>query len=140
MNIESLFVSSKLEGKIQYGQNIEIILCTKCRTYIKHDVLTDIYHTGDEYDGILTMFYNHRILGCTKYNALSYQDKIANSEQVDQSGEEYDGTPIHAANAQLQIYPLRHDEPAFSKEFEKILPEELYLTYEQVIIALNNNM
>ncbi|MDN5513478.1 MAG: DUF4145 domain-containing protein [Acinetobacter sp.] len=140
MNIKSLLVSSKLEGKIEYVQNIEIILCTKCRTYIKHEVLTDIYHTYDEYDGILTMFYNHRILRCINCDSISYQDKTVNSEEVDQIGEEYDGTPIYEDNAQIQVYPLRDDETAFSKEFEKILPEEIYLTYEEVIIALNNKM
>ena len=140
MNIASISISSTLEGKIKYFQNTKSCLCIKCRMHIKHEVLTDIYHTYNEYDGILTMFYNHRILRCINCDSISYQNKTVNSEDVFQIGEEYDGTPIYEDNAQIQLYPIRDEETAFSKEFEKILPEEIYLTYEEVIIALNNKM
>ena len=61
-------------------------------------------------------------------------------EEEKEIGEEDDGTPIWEDNALIQVYPLRDNETAFSKEFEKILPEEIYSTYEEVITALNNKM
>ncbi|SEM09460.1 DUF4145 domain-containing protein [Acinetobacter sp. DSM 11652] len=140
MNIISISIPQSLEGKITQTNNIEICLCIGCKTYLKHEVLVDIYHTHDEYDGILTMYYNHRILRCINCDLISYQDKTVNSEYVDQIGEEDDGTPIWEENELIQVYPLRDNETAFSKEFEKILPEEIYSTYEEVITALNNKM
>ncbi len=38
------------------------------------------------------------------------------------------------------MYPIRDEETAFSKQFEEILPSQIYQTYEEVVYALNNNM
>lgn len=140
MKIKSISIPQSLEREINFSQNIETCLCIKCKTYLKHEVLTDIYHSYDEYDGILTMYYNHRILRCINCDSISYQNKTVNSEEVYQIGEEVDGSPIWEDNAQINFYPVRDEVTAFSKEFQKILPEEIYLTYEEVIVALNNNM
>ena len=75
MKIKSISIPQSLEREINFSQNIETCLCIKCKTYLKHEVLTDIYHSYDEYDGILTMYYNHRILRCINCDSISYQNK-----------------------------------------------------------------
>lgn len=52
----------------------------------------------------------------------------------------YDGTPIYEEDATYNIFPIRDEGTTFSKEFEKILPSEIYSTYQEVIVALNNKM
>lgn len=110
-------------------------LCIKCKIEIKQN---NIEHS--ENYGEITIFKSYKILKCINCDSITYKNEIVNSEEVYQIGEEYDGTPIYEDNAQIQLYPIRDEETAFSKEFEKILPKEIYLTYEEVIIALNNKM
>ncbi|MEN8369051.1 DUF4145 domain-containing protein [Acinetobacter bereziniae] len=113
-------------------------LCVKCKIAIKQNVIVNIADTEDY--GEYTLYKNYKILKCINCETITYKNEVVNSEEVFQIGEEYDGTPIYEDNAQIQLYPIRDEETAFSKEFEKILPEEIYLTYEEVIIALNNKM
>ena len=71
---------------------------------------------------------------------MKYGDSSENSFWV----ESVDWLKIISSLAELnylyKTFPLRDEETAFSKEFEKILPEEIYSTYEEVIVALNNKM
>lgn len=139
MTILSIQLTSKLEQNFNFKNLYESFLCIQCKTNIRHEVLVDISYSKDEAD-ILTLYYNHKILCCINCDSITYKNKTVNSEDVYQIGEEYDGTPIYEDNAQIQLYPIRDEETAFSKEFEKILPIEIYSTYEEVIIALNNKM
>ncbi|MDH0836235.1 DUF4145 domain-containing protein [Acinetobacter johnsonii] len=113
-------------------------LCVKCKIEIKQSVIVNIADSEDH--GECTLYKNYKILRCINCESITYKNEVVNSEEVFQIGEEYDGTPIYEDNAQIQLYPIRDEGTAFSKEFEKILPEEIYSTYEEVIIALNNKM
>ncbi|WP_252151805.1 DUF4145 domain-containing protein [Acinetobacter sp. ANC 4862] len=139
MNITSVALTPKLEKKITSNEIYEHCLCIECKTNIRHEILVDIAYSKHEAD-ILSLYFNHKILRCINCDSITYQDKIVNSEEVFQIGEEYDGTPIYEENASIKLYPLRDEETAFSKEFEKILPQDIYLTYEEVVLALNNKM
>ena len=113
-------------------------LCVKCKIEIKQNVIVNIVNSEDY--GDFQLYKNYKILKCINCDSITYKNEVVNSEEVFQVGEEYDGTPIYEDNAQIQLYPIRDEETAFSKEFEKILPKEIYLTYEEVIVALNNKM
>ena len=113
-------------------------LCIKCKIEIKQNVIVNLANIEDY--GEFQLYNNYKILKCINCDSITYKNEVINSEEVFQIGEEHDGTPIYEDNAQIQLYPIRDEETAFSKEFEKILPEEIYLTYEEVIIALNNKM
>lgn len=113
-------------------------LCIKCKIEIKQNVIVNLANIEDY--GEFQLYNNYKILKCINCDSITYKNEVVNSEEVFQIGEEYDGTPIYEDNAQIQLYPIRDEETAFSKEFEKILPKEIYLTYEEVIIALNNKM
>lgn len=113
-------------------------LCVKCKIEIKQSVIVNIMDTEEHVE--YRLFKNYKILKCINCESITYKNEFVNSEDFFQIGVEHDGSPIYDDNAQIQLYPIRDEETAFSKEFEKILPEDIYFTYEEVIIALNNKM
>ncbi|WP_244783449.1 DUF4145 domain-containing protein [Acinetobacter sp. F-1] len=133
--LNPIFQDSEFKNTIAHKK----VLCIKCKTLIKHEVLVDISDSDFNHSPI-DFYFNYRILKCINCGTISYQTKTLYSEDVYQIGYELNGDPIYDEAATYSVFPMRDDETAFSKEFEKILPEEIYLTYEEVIIALNNNM
>lgn len=125
--------------KINEIQKFKKILCIECKTTIKHELLVEVSNSESDDDHVSYYSY-YRILKCINCESITYQTKAFCSEDIYQIGEEYDGTPIYEEDATYSVFPIRDEGTASSKEFEKILPEEIYLTYEEVIVALNNKM
>lgn len=115
------------------------VLCIECKTHIKHEVLVDISEY-DETHSPIDFHLNYRILKCINCGTISYQTKNLSSEDVYPIGEDEDGNLIMHEDATYKMYPIRDEETAFSKQFEEILPSQIYQTYEEVVYALNNNM
>jgi len=135
VSLNPIFEGVKQDSKIVY----EKILCIECKTKIKHEVLVDISH-NDCSDPNISFYSNYRILRCLNCESISYQTKSHDSYDVDPVGYDQSEDMIYQVNYLYKTFPLRDEETAFSKEFEKILPEEIYSTYEEVIVALNNKM
>src|SRR5690606_34375441 len=133
-----IFVDKNCSVQVSEPEIFDQCLCIKCKIDIKQNIIVNI--TDSEDYGEFQLYKNYKVLKCINCGSITYKKEIINSEEVFQIGEEYDGTPIYEENAQIQLYPIRDEETAFSKEFAKILPEEIYCTYEEVIIALNNKM
>lgn len=133
-----VYVDKNSNVEVNKTEIFDQCLCVKCKIEIKQSVIVNIIHSEDY--GEFQLYKNNKILKCINCDSITYKNEVVNSEEVYQIGEEYDGTPIYEDNAQIQLYPIRDEETAFSKEFEKILPTEIYSTYEEVIIALNNKM
>ncbi|WP_228140685.1 DUF4145 domain-containing protein [Acinetobacter sp. TGL-Y2] len=133
--LNPIFQDSVSKNKIVYKK----VLCIECKTHIKHEVLVDI----SEYDQThspIEFYLNYRILKCINCETITYQTKNLCSEDVYQVGYELNGDPIYHEDATYKVFPIRDEETAFSIEFEKILPIEIYNTYEEVVVALNNKM
>src|SRR5690606_31931570 len=133
-----IVVDNSCSVQVSEPEIFDQCLCIKCKIDIKQNIIVNI--TDSEDYGEFQLYKNYKVLKCINCGSITYKKEIINSEEVFQIGEEYDGTPIYEENAQIQLYPIRDEETAFSKEFAKILPEEIYCTYEEVIIALNNKM
>ena len=117
----------------------EKVLCIDCKTRIKHEVLADIPQ-HDTSDPNISFYNNYRILRCLNCESISYQTKSHDSYDVDAIGYDESGNTLYEINANYKVFPILDQETAFSKEFEKILLKEIYETYEEVIVALNNRM
>lgn len=123
------------KDKICENQILKKILCIECKTLIKHELLVEVSKVDSDDDNSY-----YRILKCINCDSITYQTKRFCDYDVYQIGEEDDGTPIYKVDATYNIFPIRDEETAFSKEFEEILPSQIYQTYEEVVYALNNSM
>lgn len=139
MEIQQIILSPKFNEKIKHSICYEKILCIECKTQIKHEVLADISQNNHS-DPNISFYNNYRILKCLNCESISYQTKSHDSYDVDTIGCDKEGNTIYEINIDYKVFPIRNQETAFSKEFEKILPIEIYNTYEEVVVALNNNM
>lgn len=133
--LNPIFQDSEFKNTIAHKK----VLCIKCKTLIKHEVLVDISDSDFNHSPI-DFYFNYRILKCINCGTISYQTKTLYSEDVYQIGYELNGDPIYDEAATYSVFPMRDEETAFSIEFEKILPIEIYNIYEEVIVALNNKM
>lgn len=135
VSLNPIFATAKADSQTIFKK----VLCIECKTKIKHEILIDIAESDFTHNPI-DYYLNYRILRCINCNSITYQTKTLCSEDVYQVGYELNGDPIYHEDATYKVFPIRDEETAFSKEFEEILPSEIYKTYEEVIVALNNKM
>ena len=138
--IDNIQCSKEYFNRVDEVSNFEKCLCLECRIEIKHEILINIKNHIIYEDEYLRLYEFYQIIKCINCGDISFRKEIMNPDDISMSGEDIYGNPKYDLPSQINIYPLRAVETAFSKVFEEILPTEIYSTYEEVIVALNNKM
>ena len=118
----------------------EKCLCLTCKVATKHEVFINIRNHIIYEDECLRLYECYQIIKCINYDDIAIRKEKWNPDDIVVIGEDIYGSDILDIPSQINIYPIRDEETAFSKKFEKTLPQEIYLTYEEVFLALNNKM
>lgn len=137
--IDIVQCSKDIFEKAELTSDLEKCLCLECKIETKHEMLINIRKHIIYKHEYLRFYVFYQIIKCINCGDLSFRNQKLNPDDITCIENIYGEKQIEAPS-QINIYPSRDVETAFSKEFEKILPEEIYLTYEEVIIALNNKM
>jgi len=116
-------------------------LCLKCKIEINHEILVNIRkHIIYDEENYIRVYEFFKILKCINCYEISFQHKLMNPDDAIVVGENIYGEAVYEEYADIRTYPIRNIETISSKNFEKILPEEIYNTYEEVVFSLNNKM
>ncbi len=138
--IDSVQYSKNLQRKLDQIEDFQKCLCLTCKVETKHEILVKIIKHIIYEHKYLRFYESYQLIKCINCDDISFYKEKWNPDDIVIKGEDIYGNSILDVSSQVNIYPLRDLETAFSKEFKKILPEEIYLTYEEVIVAINNNM
>lgn len=116
-------------------------LCLKCKIEINHEILVNIRkHIIYDEENYIRVYEFLKILKCINCYEISFQHKLMNPDDATVVGENIYGEAVYEEYADIRTYPMRDIETISSKSFEKILPEEIYNIYEEVVFSLNNKM
>lgn len=134
-------VAKELNPKIEEILEFEECLCLKCKVEINHEILVHIRkHIIYEEESYIRLYEFLKILKCINCSEISFGHKFMNPDDASIIGENIYGELLYEEYSDIRTYPARDINTIASQQFQNILPEEIYSIYEEVIIALNNQM
>ncbi|MDQ9818412.1 DUF4145 domain-containing protein [Acinetobacter bereziniae] len=136
MNIKYILPENLSEVRNESRMQLPIY-CLECKTEIKHEFLIGLEAQKPiPYD---ILYSEYELLKCINCDSITFRVDQFTADDVVERADEY-GELIMDRLSRPQYYPTRDKELANTTHVINLLPESIQETFNEVVIALNNNL